>query len=216
MVNSIESKFMQSNNITQDDTAICCEIYAAQWLTPAGCIHFDMNMNYQQLCMYAIAHRNFVLAEYLIVKHHLYSIDLNHIYGARGNTLFLAACMQPNFKLMKLMHDNGADIFQITNSKNIIMYICSNMNYSLMTEADQEEQCKIIKYLLSHGLSINLIEQRMSALDYACTTCNLDFVKILLENGAQCSKHTKSYIRPRTSEITDSIDNYHAIHSLLS
>lgn len=138
------------------------------------------------------------IAEFLILK----GADINEVFmdDYYGNTPISFAIRNDNLYLVKLLHENGADIqFRTKLGENYLHF------------AAAQNRVDIARYLLDCGIEINSRKSGgLTPLHIAVITGGLEIVYLLIEKGANLNIRCKDNATPlhfgiatRNSEIID-------------
>lgn len=148
------------NNITIKEKDLIKLVYIDQ-------IYLD-----NTILMASVIHKQKESAK-LLIKH---GANLN-IKNSNGYDALLIATEFYDYEYVKLLVDNGADIkTKNQNNFNLLILVSLRNSPDTITEA---------KYFIDKGINVNdFTNQGKTALTFACTTRNLELVKLLVENGA--------------------------------
>ena len=107
------------------------------------------------------------------------------------------ACCDGNYEVAKLLLKYGAKINGTDNAFGTTalhyaakrnLYIYDKDRASVIGPLEQENQLKILRLLISHGVDINKKNKKgNTALYEACLADNYEAAKFLIEKGAQCT-----------------------------
>ncbi|OUM65276.1 hypothetical protein PIROE2DRAFT_7737 [Piromyces sp. E2] len=143
-------------------------------------------------CYGRITRKNLLIVQCLID----HGANINKIYNVKKKSTYLRrreywrvtpliyAINRQNFKLVKLLVENGADV----NGKDI-----NGLTALYYTIFLNKKYINIVEYLLNHGANINEIinNQNETVLFYAVKYSNETIVKLLVDNGADINHKNK-------------------------
>ena len=119
-------------------------------------------------------------------------VKLLHKYGAyidgvdyNGQTAFFNACFWGDMKVIKYLHEQGANIHTLYKGKTALMEAASGRR-------DSGLDSEVIDYLIKNGINVNAVTKSgVTALMECAKKGNLDFVQPLLKHSANINAVTK-------------------------
>lgn len=128
--------------------------------------------------------------------------DANARDDKTNSALSCAIAFKPNFKIIKLLVEHGADVnakTRLVGNDEVFEYPIVQMAREFAYKNSKEEDEKIMKYLIANGANVNLCDSGgTTALQWICTLDKdknpLEMAKYLIEQGAN--------VNPRHSHPT--------------
>ena len=154
--------------------------------------------NLLQALKYTLTYRKYTQFNYLLdrvkyseqLEHTYYNNILTKKYYRAEDRLVGMVVVQGYLRGLKTLQEKGADLSayivnQYGESVNYVMYLCSNRNYYTEKVSRQQQILSSLEYLLNSGISVDLQNNLgMTALMFACRAGNSDYVRVLLQYGA--------------------------------